>query len=99
MRDAIEELISLHPAYGFDRLAHRRSGLAAGAGRECRDWRGRHEHEIEPGGHTWMIEAAAAAAAFAVFVAVLMAIAGLTIDAPDPGQPELAATADPAVVR
>jgi hypothetical protein len=46
-----------------------------------------------------MIEAAAAAAAFAVFVAVLTAIAGLTIEAPDPGPSELAATADPAVVR
>jgi hypothetical protein len=46
-----------------------------------------------------MIEAAAAAAAFAVFVAVLTAIAGLTIEATGPGQPELAASADPAVVR
>ena len=92
MRDALEHLVSLHPAHGFGRLAHRQSGLGVGEERESRDWRGRHEHEIEPGEPTWMIEAAAAA--FAVFIAVLTAVAG--IDAPDPGQHELAATAGPA---
>ena len=100
MRDAIEELIvAASCAISFDRLAHRQSGLAAGAERECRDWRGGHEREIEPGGPTWMIEAAAPPPPSRYSLPSLAAIAGLTIDAPDPGQHELAATADPAVAR
>jgi hypothetical protein len=99
MRDALEHLISLHPAYLFGRLAHRQSGLAAGEEQESRDWRDRDEHEIEPVEPRWVIEAAAAVAALAVFFAVLTAIAGVTIDLPDPGQHELAATSDPALTR
>ena len=95
MRDALEHLTSLHPACYFGRLAHRQSGLA-GFGAQGRDWRGGHEHEIARREPIWMIEAAAV---LAVFFAVLTAMASFTIDAPDPGQHELTATADPAVAR
>jgi len=100
MRDALEHLASLHPAYLFGRLTHRQPGLAVSREEESRDWRGRCTSEAEPTEPTDRLEAAAAAAALAVFVlAVLSAIAGFTIDAPDPGQHEVAATSDPAVAR
>jgi hypothetical protein len=94
MRDPLEHLISLHPAYLFGRLAHRQSSLAAGKEQESRDWRGGPEHEIEPSEPTGTIEAAAA---LAVFFAAVMAIISFAIDAPDPGRHEVAATSDPAV--
>ena len=96
MRDALEHLTSIHPAYHFGRLAHRQSGLAGFGEQEDRDWRGRHEHQIARREPIWMIEAAAV---LAVFFAVLTAIISFTIDAPDPGQHEVAATSDPAVAR
>jgi hypothetical protein len=99
MRDALEHLVSLHPAYRFGRLAHRQCGLAAGEEQESRDLRGRPEHEIERGEPTGMIEAAAAAAVLAVFFAVLTVVASVTIDLPDSARRELATTSDLAVAH
>ena len=92
MRDALERLASLYPAYLFGRLAHRLPGFAADRQQESRDWRDKRAPEVEPPESTDMIEAAAAAGALAVFiVAVLTGIASATIAAPDPSQHEVAA--------
>jgi hypothetical protein len=100
MHDALEHLASLHPTYLFGRLTHRQSGLAADSQEESWDSHDRRAPEVEAGESTDMIEAAAAAAALAVFFfAVMTAIAGFTLDAPDPSQHAVAAISDPAVVR
>jgi hypothetical protein len=95
MHDALECLASLHPAYHFGRLAHHRSEE-----QESRHLHGRREHAIEGSEPAGMVgELAAAVAMFAVLLAVLVVIAGVTIDAPDTRQEAAVAIPDPAETR
>jgi hypothetical protein len=95
MRNALEDLASLHPAYRFGRLAHCRSEDG-----ENRHLRSRHGPEVEGSGSAGPVgELAAAVAMFAVLFAVLAAIAGFTIDAPDMSQQAAAAVVNPAETR
>jgi len=95
MRDALEDLASLHPASRFGRLAHCR-----GADREGRSVRGRRHHEAEGGRSAGLIgELAATVAMFVVLFAVLAAIASVTIASPDAGQQAPAAISPPVETR
>ena len=95
MLSALEELMRHHPGSRFGYLERPQSDLAVFEELESRHLRPRREHETERHGPAWMIgDVAAAAAMLVLFIAVLTAIARLTVDAPDAEQQPLVAVSD-----
>src|SRR5882672_4948302 len=87
MLGAIEHLMRLHPASRFGRLERLQSDLKIFEELESRHLRCKQDPYAERNGPTWMIgEAAAAAAMFVVFCAVLTVIARLAGDETDTAQ-------------
>lgn len=96
MLNALEELMSLHPASHFGRREHCTSDVEVFEERESRHLRPRRKYEADRREPTWTIGQVAAAV---VFVGVLTVAASMVGDTPDTGEQALVGVSNTAERR